>query len=257
MIDFDAKRLSIPQVDILKTASDTSSVSDKSVKIRTKDRLTVSLYVKHTETNMLLSGMIEGVTGLQFPDHGGPDKIRFKLNLEPKRTRKTFKTQYHIPLDSSLIIPFQFKLVTKKDLDTVAIHLRLFGKKEKLGILFGSEHCYGEAFIPLTDLATGVDRINIVQEIIPLGSKPFNRQSMKIRVSSPKITTKKYSEQQIDVSREEIMIHFNDSDNRAVDVGIDNAALSRTGAGDAATGESADRRDDKTRSYAIDNDYLK
>ena len=255
--EVEAKRLSIPQVDILKAASETSSVSEKGVKLRSKNRLAVSLSVKHTETNMLLSGMIKGVTGLQFPDHGGPDKIRFKMNLKPRRTKKTFKTQYHIPLDSCLIIPFLFKLVTKKDLNTVVIHLRLFGKKERLGILFGSEHCYGEAFISLTDLAAGVDEINIVQEIIPLGSKPFNRESMKIRVASPKITTKKYSTQQIDVSPEEITIHFNDSDNRAVGVGIENAALARTGDVEESTSESTARRHERSRTYAIDNDYLK
>ena len=149
--DFDAKRLSAPSIEMLKASSETSSVSDKSVKIRSKNRLAISISLKHSESDMLLSGMIKGVMGLQFPDHGGPDKVRFKMNLKPSRTRKSFKTPYHIPLDSCLIIPFQFRLVAKKDLLNVVIHLRLFGKKERLGLPFGSEHCYGEAFISLAD----------------------------------------------------------------------------------------------------------
>ena len=252
--DVDVKRYSIPKIEILKASSETSSVSDKSVKIRSKKRLAVSLSIKHSDVNMLLSGMIKGVTGLQFPDHGGPDKIRFKLNLQPRRTKRNFKTSYHIPLDSCLIIPFQFRLVAKKDLSNVVIHLRLYGKKEKLGLPFGPEHCYGEAFISLADLAGDVDEINIVQEIIPLGSKPFSRQSLKIRVSSPKITTKKYGEQQIDVSPEEIMIHFNAGNDRAAAVSNDNTALALSEVIAKSPLDSDEGRRDRSSSYLVTNE---
>ncbi|XP_065066275.1 uncharacterized protein LOC135692150 isoform X1 [Rhopilema esculentum] len=209
----EIKRGSIPKIDIIKAASETSSVSDKSVKIRSKKRLAVSLCMKHSTVNMRLSGMIKGVIGLQFPNHGGPDKIRFKLELQPSSTKKFFKTPFHIPLDSSLIIPFQFLLIPKTELQTSVIHLRLFGKKEKFGLPIGPEHCFGEAFVSLKDLASGVDEINVVQEIIPLGSKPFHRESLNIRVSAPKIRTKQFANQQIEVAPEEINIFFNDGDN--------------------------------------------
>ena len=254
--DVKFKGFVIPKVESLKAPSETSSVSDRKVKLHSKNRLAVSLSVKHSNTNMLLSGMIKGVLGLQFPDHGGPNKIRFKLKLKPTRTKKAVKTPYHIPLDSCLIIPFQFRLVAKKDLTNTVIHLRLFGKKERLGLSFGSEHCYGEAFISLADLATGVDEISVVQEIIPLGSERFNRQSMNIRVASPKITTKKYNKQQIDVSPEEIMIHFNDGNNQAIAASAENGAMTRTQAKDAASSESSNAKPDRSSLYLADKDAL-
>ncbi len=204
--NFDNKRPSFPTIEKLKAGSDGSTVSDKSVKIRTKNRLAVSLSVKHSNLDMRLSGMIKGVTGLQFPDHGGPDKIRFKLNLRPKKRKKSFKTSLHIPLEASLLIPFQFRLIRKTELSDTVLHLRLYGKKERFGLPIGPEHCYGEAFISLSDLATKVDEINIVQEIIPLGSKPFNRKSINIRVASPKITTREVKSQQLEVSKNDFSI---------------------------------------------------
>ena len=209
--DVYSKRGSVPTIEILKASSETSSVSSKSSKIRTKKRLAVNLSVKHDNTNKLLSGMIKGVIGLPFPDHGGPNRIRFKMDLKPARTKKVFKTPYHIPLDASLIIPFQFRIVLKEDLEKTVLHLRLFGKIDKFGLPFGPEHCYGEAYVSLADLST-MNEITVVQEVIPLGSKPFNRESLMIRVSSPKITTRKFDQQQTEVSPEEIKIHFNDGD---------------------------------------------
>lgn len=246
-LGIEAKHLNAAQMELLKAPSESSSVSDRSGKIRSRNRLAVSLSVKHSEVYMLLSGMIKGVTGLQSPDHGGPDRIRFKLNRDPKRRKKSFKTPYHIPLDSSLIIPFQLRPVSKKELSNTVIHLRLFGKKERLGLLFGPEHCYGEAFISLANLAGDVNEINIVQEIIPLGGKAFSRQPMKIRVGSPKITTKAYEKQQIDVSPEEILIHFSDGSNRAVSTSDDNASVSSN---KNSAGKSDEKRD-RSHSYLV------
>eukprot|EP00112_Aurelia_sp_Birch-Aquarium-sp1_P017614 Seg41.2 transcript_id=Seg41.2/GoldUCD/mRNA.D3Y31 product="hypothetical protein" protein_id=Seg41.2/GoldUCD/D3Y31 len=209
--DVYSKRGSNPAIEILKASSETSSVSSKGSKIKTKKRLAVNLSVKHDNVYKLLSGMIKGVIGLPLADHGGPNRIRFKMTLIPTKTKKVFKTPYHIPLDASLIIPFQFKIVLKEDLEKTVLHLRLFGKIDKFGLPFGPEHCYGEAYVSLADLLT-TNEITIVQEVIPLGSKPFNRESLMIRVSSPKITTKQFDQQQTEVSPEEIKIYFNDGD---------------------------------------------
>ena len=204
----DFKKGHRPSLQTLKTGSESSSVSDKSAKIRSKKRLAVSLSVFYTAENLRLAGMIKGVIGLQFPDHGGPDKIRFKLNLVPSRRRNSCKTLFHIPLDASLRIPFHFKIIKRDELAKTRIHLKLYGKTEKLGP-FGPSYCYGESFISLMDLSTNVNEINIVQEIIPLGSKPFNRESIKIRISTPVITVQE-THPQLPLSPEDVDLEIDD-----------------------------------------------
>eukprot|EP00794_Sanderia_malayensis_P020384 gene20384-22393_t len=196
----DNARASIPKIEV-------SSVSEKSVKIFSKNRLAVSMSIKHSFRDLKLTGLIKGITGLKLSDKDAPNKIRFKLRLHPKPVtgKQTFKTGLYFPLESELKIPFRFKLIRKSDLASMSLHLRLFAKKETLGLPIGPENCYGEAFISLADLANeGInDEINIVQEVIPLGSKPFVRKTIRIRVADPQITTKEFPTQQLQISRSE------------------------------------------------------
>eukprot|EP00794_Sanderia_malayensis_P020385 gene20385-22394_t len=196
----DNARASIPKIEV-------SSVSEKNVKIFSKNRLAVSMSIKHSFRDLKLTGLIKGITGLKLSDKDAPNKIRFKLRLHPKPVtgKQTFKTGLYFPLESELKIPFRFKLIRKSDLASMSLHLRLFAKKETLGLPIGPGNCYGEAFISLAGLANeGInDEINIVQEVIPLGSKPFVRKTIRIRVADPQITTKESPTQQLQISRNE------------------------------------------------------
>ena len=112
----------------------------------------ISLSLQYSKKDLFLLITIHKLEELPPKSQSGVDQVRTSIVLLPAKKYRS-KTRYLPVEDANFDVSIKFANVSRNDLFSSALRVRVYGRSVKLGVQLGKEKCLGETTIHLADVA--------------------------------------------------------------------------------------------------------